>query len=122
MADPKKTEKKPIPSRKFSDPARANMKDSEGNSLARSCEIFEPHDYNRKLLESQRARGVAANIPQVPTLGKTHTIAIKKPKQLDLVAKAKAIHAAAQAAREAELQGADDVLPNDGIQFDELPE
>lgn len=113
------TEKKPetkkaeIPFREFSDPAR------RGTDKERTCRIYEPHDYNRKLLESQRARGVAANIPQVPTLGKTHTIAIKKPKQLDLVAKAKAIR---QAMKEAESNLADDVdvLPDNSIPFDEL--
>lgn len=112
-----KTPERPaIPSRPFTDPARV------GTPLEKTCQIYEPHDYNRKLLESQRRRGVAANIPQIPTLGKTHTIAIKAPKQLDLVAKAKAIHAAAQAAQAALEQGSDDVLPDSSIQFDALPE
>lgn len=116
-----KTDKKPeIPYREFSDPARSRLKDEQGNSLARTAHVYEPHDYNRKLLESQRARRVPANIPQIPTLGKTHKIAIKPPKQLDLVAKAKAIHAAAEAARAALEQGGEDVLPDDGIQFEEL--
>lgn len=118
MAEKKPDEpaKPEIPYRSFTDPARVNT------PLEATCKIYEPHDYNRKLLESQRKRKVPANIPQIPTLGKTHKIAIKPPKQLDLVAKAKAIHAAAEAAKAALEQGGDDVLPDDSIQFDELPE
>jgi hypothetical protein len=109
--DPKAKSK--IPSRPFTDPAR------RGTDLEATCQIYEPHDYNRKLLESQRARGVAANIPQVPTLGRTHTIAIKKPKQLDLVARAKAIREAARQAEQALIEQ-EDVLPDASAQFGEL--
>ena len=110
---PKKTE---IPFETFSDPA-CEVRD--GKRVAPTAKVYEPHDYNRKLLESQRARGVRANIPQLPTLGRTHTVAIKKPPQLDLIAKAKAIRAAASAAQEA-FDGAVDVLPDNSIPFEEL--
>jgi hypothetical protein len=114
MTDDKKPAKKTeIPSRSFTDPAR------RGTDLEATCQVFEPHDYNRKLLEAQRAKGIPANIPQVPTLGRTHTIAVKKPKQLDLVAKAKAIRAAAKAAEDACAEQ-DDVLPDASLQFEEL--
>jgi len=115
MPDPKKPEvkKSEIPSRPYTDPAR------RGTPLETTCQVYEPHDYNRKVLEAQRARGVPANIPQVPTLGRTHTIAIRKPKQLDLVAKAKAIRAAMKEA-EAALEVQEDVLPDNSIPFEEL--
>lgn len=114
MSETKKdTKAESIPSRPFSDPAR------RGTDMERTCQVFEPHDYNRKLLMDQRRRGVPANIPQIPTLGKTHTIAVRKPKQLDLVAKAKAIRAAAKAAEDAAMEQGD-VLPDDSIPFEEL--
>lgn len=114
MTEKNEKPKSEIPYRTFTDPAR------KGTSLEGTCRVYEPHDYNRRLLEQQRREGRAANIPQVPTLGKTHTIAIRKPKQLDLIAKAKAIRAAAKAAEEAAMQGDDDVLPDGGVQFDAL--
>jgi len=113
---PKGQKKPEYQPEKFSEPS---CEVREGKRIAPTCEIWEPHEYNRKLLASQRARGVAANIPQLPTLGRTHKVAITKPVQLDLVAKAKAMHAAAaEAARELQVQ--EDVLPDNSIPFEEL--
>ncbi len=68
--------------REFTEPERA--KNAKGDAKIPVCKIYEPHEFNRILLDKQRTNGEEDNIPQVPGLGRTHTMTTKEPKQIDL--------------------------------------
>jgi len=106
-----------VPFKTYSDPAAHRL--ANGETVAPSCKVYEPHDYNRLVLQRQRAKGEAANVPMVPGLGKTHTVSIKKPAQRDLIKEAERIVAAKRAMIDAESAN-QDVLPGDGVDFDAL--
>lgn len=67
--------------KKFTEPERA--RNADGKTKPPECKIYEPHEWNALLLKRQRKLGLRANIPQVPSLGQGHTIAIKAPVMRD---------------------------------------
>lgn len=79
MAKPDETNKG---FRTYTEPERA--KNAKGDDQIPVCRVYEPWAWNQKLLDKQRSEGREDNIPQVPGLGRTHTMTTKEPKQIDL--------------------------------------